>query len=203
MGRIALLLFVMVVVVLAGLAVSLVLTDVGGASVADPADCRPGDVLDGVHHPERLAVIDRCVTARGTVAVIENHADGDWHMGIIPDPVDLDLLGRANVTKLGGMLVAEVIPKDQSIVKRPSAGSRIEVTGAYVIDTPYGWREIHPVWSIREITPSPIPQGLGQKVRSAKQHARRILLRLRAEVKDLIRQMRSSQSQQPPAGEID
>ncbi|MDO8689552.1 MAG: hypothetical protein Q7R39_06005 [Dehalococcoidia bacterium] len=201
MRRVILLLFGLLVV-LAGTVVVLALAGVG-SSVANPADCRPGNVLEGVHDPERLAVLDRCVTAQGTVAVIETHGDGDWHMGIIPDPGDLDLLGRANVTKLGGLLVAEVIPKDQSTVKRPSVGARIEVTGAYVIDTPYGWREIHPVWTIRELTASPVPPGVGQKALNAIQRAERVLLRVRAEIKDVLVQLRHGQSTETPGGEID
>lgn len=150
------------------------------------ADCRQGDVLDGVHHPTRLKVISPCVSASGTVAVVEDHEDGDWHMGLVPDPSDLDLLGRANVTKIGGLLVVEVIPKDQGAVRRPRAGSRIQVTGAYVIDTPYGWREIHPAWKVQEISPSPLPQGIRQQIRDAARYVRRVTLRLRAELRERL-----------------
>lgn len=184
MGRLVAVLLILVLLGAAAL-VAVVVTDVGTGQ-ANPADCRSGDVLEGVHHPSRLAVIDRCVTARGTVAVIENHGDGDWHMGLLPDPGDLDLIGRANVTKLGGLLVAEVIPMDQDKVKRPSVGSRIEVTGAYVIDTPYGWREIHPVWTIRELNPSPLPQGVRERAQNFLVRASRVVLRVRAQVKELI-----------------
>ena len=174
------------IMVVGGVAVAaLALTGVG-ASTGDLALCRPGDVLDGVHHPNRLKVIDPCVTARGTVAVVQDHEDGDWHIGVVPDPYDLDLLGRENVTKLGGLLVVEVIPQDQRTVKRPRAGSRIQVTGAYVIDTPYGWREIHPVWNVQEISPSPLPEGTGQQLRDLGRQARRLLLRLRAEIRERL-----------------
>ena len=158
----------------------------GGTGEANPADCRAGDVLDGVHHPQRIKVIDPCVSVRGTVAVVQDHEDGDWDIGLIPDPPDLDLLGRGNVTKVGGLLVVEVIPKDQPIVRRPRAGSRVEVTGAYVIDTPNGWREIHPAWKIEELTPSPIPEGTGDRVRGVARFAKRALLRVRAEIRERL-----------------
>ncbi len=182
MGRVMLILFG-TAVVLAVIVTALAFT---GAGSGEPtaADCRPGNVMDGVHDPERLKVISPCITASGTLAVVEDHADGDWHMGLVPDPSDLDLLGRANVTKIGGLLVVEVIPKDQATVKRPRAGSRVQVTGAYVIDTPYGWREIHPAWKVQEISPSPVPEGLGQQVREIGHFARRVLLRLRAELQE-------------------
>jgi hypothetical protein len=180
------LVFIFAVAVVIGSAYSglAVVSDVSGE--ASPTSCREGDVMDGVHHPQRLKIIDRCVTARGTIAIIEDHQDGDWHMGMFPDLSDLDLLGRANLTKVGGLLIVEVIPKDQKTVKRPRVGSRVQVTGAYVIDTPYGWREIHPVWEIQEISASPIPEGTGQKIKDAGRSVRRILLRLRAELRERL-----------------
>lgn len=184
MGRVILILFG-AAVVLAVIVTSLAFT---GAGSGEPtaADCRSGDVLEGVWGPQRLKVISPCITASGTVAVVEDHADGDWHIGMVPDPPDLDLLGRANVTKIGGLLVVEVIPKDQATVKRPRAGSRVQVTGAYVIDTPYGWREIHPAWKIQEMSPSPVPEGLGQQAREIGRFAQRVLLRLRAEIQERL-----------------
>ncbi len=167
---------------LAVVAIFVTLFFTSGASGENPSDCRAGDVLDGVHDPERLKVIDPCMTARGTVAIVQDDPDGDWHIGLIPDPADLDLLGSGNVTKVGGLLVVEVIPKDQPTVNRPRIGSRIEVTGVYVIDAPNGWREIHPAWDIREIFPSPIPQGVGQRTRNIASSLKRMMVRLRAEL---------------------
>lgn len=184
MGRVILILFA-AAAVLAVVMTALAFTDTGGSEPA-AADCRSGDVLDGVWGPQRLKVISPCITASGTVAVVEDHADGDWHIALVPDPSDLDLLGRANVAKIGGMLVVEVIPKDQATVKRPRPGSRIQVTGAYVIDTPYGWREIHPAWKVEEISPSPLPTGIGQRFRDLGHYARRALLRLRAELRERL-----------------
>ncbi|MBI4317767.1 MAG: hypothetical protein HY675_04695 [Chloroflexi bacterium] len=170
---------------LAALAVFALVLGSWGEGGEAQANCRAGDVLEGVHHPARIKVIDRCVTVRGTVAIVRDHEDGDWDIGLVPDPPDLDLLGRGNLTKLGGLLVVEVIPMDQPTVKRPRAGSRIAVTGAYVVDTPNGWREIHPAWQIEELTPSPIPEGAGAQVRSVARLAKRALLRLRAEIREL------------------
>lgn len=176
-------LFVLLVVVGAAAFAVLAVADVGAGGVNSEA-CHGGNILDGVQRPERFKIIDNCVTAQGTVAVVENHGDGDWHIGLVVDPGDVDLLGRANFTKFGGMLVVEVIPKDQGKVKRPTIGSRIEVTGAYVIDQPYGWREIHPAWDIRETSPSPLPRGLGDRVRSVAHTVRRVLLRARAQLSE-------------------
>lgn len=180
-----LLVLLAVAAMLAILVAALAFTD-AGASEPAAADCRTGNVMEGVYSPQRLKIISPCVTATGTVAVVQDHADGDWHIGLVPDPADLDLLGRANVTNFGAMLVVEVIPKDQETVKRPRAGSRIQVTGAYVIDTPYGWREIHPAWKIEEISPSPLPSGIGQQVRQLGHYARRAVLRLRAELRERL-----------------
>ncbi len=178
-------LFVLLGALGAGAFAALAFADFGAGGVNSEA-CHGGNVLDGVQKPERFKIIDNCVTARGTVGIIENHGDGDWHIGLVVDPADIDLLGRANFTKFGGMLVVEVIPKDQNRVRRPSVGSRIEVTGAYVIDMPYGWREIHPAWDVRELTPSPLPKGLGERVPAVAQKARRVLLRARAQLSEWL-----------------
>lgn len=110
--------------------------------------CRSGDVLKNVHEPERLTVFDRCVTATGTVTEITRNPDGDLTFRLALDPADVYLLNDGNRNLLRGYLQIEIIPADQPLVAEPVPGAHVTVTGAYVLDTEYGWMEIHPVWFV-------------------------------------------------------
>jgi hypothetical protein len=60
------------------------------------------------------------------------------------------LLNDANNNQVNGMIVIEIIPKDQNskLVEIPKDGDKIDAIGAWVTDTPHGWNEIHPAWKI-------------------------------------------------------
>jgi hypothetical protein len=61
------------------------------------------------------------------------------------------LLNQENTNQVNGMLVIEIIPKDQNnnFVQIPKNGNTIEVYGAWVTDNPHGWNELHPTWKIK------------------------------------------------------
>ena len=62
------------------------------------------------------------------------------------------LLNQENNNQVNGMLVIEIIPKDQNFnpyVQIPRNGDRIQVYGAWVTDNPHGWNELHPAWKIK------------------------------------------------------
>lgn len=118
---------------------------------------------------DRLKVIKTCITVTGTVMSAPSEADGDYHIRIKVDPEFQNLLNAKNKSGQHGFLVAEpmceVKPKQQdtldegvcdgfqqTIFKRKTTlGKRVQVTGAYVQDMEHGWREIHPVTSIKVI----------------------------------------------------
>ena len=53
---------------------------------------------------------------------------------IIPPFNNKMLLNQENVNKVGNKLVIEAIPKDQTMIRLPKNGDRIEVFGAWVTD---------------------------------------------------------------------
>lgn len=130
---------------------------------------------------DRLKVIDRCKTVRGTIVHMSGQGDGDIHIRLRPDPEFRNLLNARNRQRLprgqSGNLVVEPIcqkkPTEGSALKqkpcfgnfrqripaldevrkniRKKRGTHVEVIGAYVTDMEHGWNEIHPVSSIRVI----------------------------------------------------
>jgi hypothetical protein len=110
--------------------------------------CRPGNVLEGVYHPERLEIRSHCRVAAGVVERVKFESfDGDVHVDLSLDERDSGLLGSGN-DRLGGTLVVEIIPQDRGLVAVPEVGTRVEVVGPWVEDTTHGWREIHPAWFV-------------------------------------------------------
>jgi len=122
------------------------ITQVDAATAA--ASCRAGDVLANVHHPQRLTVFNPCVTATGTVTEITRNPDGDLTFRLALDPAFTYLLNDGNRNVLRGYLQIEIVPADQPLVAEPALGAHVTVTGAYVLDTEYGWMEIHPAWFV-------------------------------------------------------
>ena len=112
------------------------------------ASCRTGDVLTNVHEPERLTLFNRCVTTSGTVAEITLNPDGDLTFRLALDPAYAYLLNDGNRNILRGYLQVEIVPADQPLVAGPALGAHVTVTGATVLDTEYGWMEIHPAWFV-------------------------------------------------------
>jgi hypothetical protein len=121
----------------------------------DTAHCRQGNVLDGVDRQARFKVLSTCETAIGVVHNMTNskQEDGDYQFNIDVQSQYKRLLNSENDRQVQGMLVVEIIPKDQSIsnVTIPKDGDTIQVYGAWVTDNPHGWNEIHPAWIVKEV----------------------------------------------------
>ena len=77
--------------------------------------------------------------------------DGDYQFNLFVDQPYKILLNEQNNKQVNGMLVIEIIPKDQGshLIQVPKNGDRIEAYGAWVTDNPHGWNEIHPAWIVR------------------------------------------------------
>ena len=117
-----------------------------------------------VYHPQRLQVIEPCISVSGTIHHVKKEADGDDHIQVLLDPEYAGLLNDINKTEQAGSLVIEAIcqgpvtqPDAVSACKDihptvdvPAQGTRVRVLGSYVLDTEadHGWTEIHPVTSI-------------------------------------------------------
>lgn len=121
------------------------------ATLTGSALCRPGDVLFGVQNPSRLKVLNSCLTVTGVVVESSRSQDGDLTFRLQVDPAYAWVLNSANRSLLRDYLQVEIIPADQLAVAAPAIGSRVSVTGAYVLDIPYGWNEIHPAWLVTSV----------------------------------------------------
>lgn len=117
-----------------------------------------GTQQNGVWGPQRLRVIDTCVTVSGTVEGIAPQYgpsnDNDFGIDIKLDPQYTSLLSVGNIVVGGSLMHAEVVPSDQpqlaSQLRAMQPGDRITITGALVLDTDHGYgAEIHPVWAIQ------------------------------------------------------
>jgi len=129
---------------------------------------------------DRLQVIDRCKTVRGKIVSAGGEGDGDFHLRLILDKGQPDLLNKKNRQKLprgqGGALVVEpicvkkVTQKDtlkEGVCKtfsqslpdllqirrnaRRKIATHVTVTGAFVTDAEHRWNEIHPVTILKII----------------------------------------------------
>jgi hypothetical protein len=89
-------------------------------------------------------VLAACRPVSGTVRAISHEQDGDLHIGVDTGGA---LTNSVNRSKLGGTLLVEFMPRDGGHLPAPSVGDHISLTGAWVLDTNHGWRELHPVWS--------------------------------------------------------
>jgi len=76
--------------------------------------------------------------------------DGDYQFNLFVDQPYKRLLNEQNNKQVNGMLVIEIIPKDQGshLIQVPKNGDRIEAYGAWVTDNPHGWNEIHQAWIV-------------------------------------------------------
>jgi hypothetical protein len=124
----------------------------------DAINCRQGNVLDGVVRPARFTVISTCEAAIGIVHDMKGtkEIDGDYEFSLDVEQPYKKLLNGQNYSHRNGMLVVEIIPKDQNpsaTIQIPKNGDRIEVHGAWVTDKPaYGWNEIHPAWMVKVLS---------------------------------------------------
>jgi hypothetical protein len=121
-----------------------------------------GTVESGVWGPERLRVLNTCVTISGTVeGVAPTYGpayDGDFIIDVRLDPQYEHMLSLGSIILRNGLMHVEVVPSQQPMLADKLStikpGDRVIVTGAFVIDTDHGfWSEIHPTWAI-SIIPS-------------------------------------------------
>jgi hypothetical protein len=99
------------------------------------------------------------------IAVIRE-PDGDYHLWFKVDPGYESLLNnRENHFQARPAMLAEIVPNcplttnppdadsaarcPRSTLPLPVIGDHISIDGPWVLDTNHGWREIHPVDSIR------------------------------------------------------
>lgn len=113
-------------------------------------DCRDGDVLEGASNAEDLKVLADCQDAVGDVMHTKKMDDGDYKFLLKLEDKYQFLVNDKNEEKTDGLLVIEVVPKDQDIenIVLPESGDKVHVWGAWVTDKPKGWHEIHPTWKV-------------------------------------------------------
>jgi hypothetical protein len=130
---------------------------------------QPSDLNSHVYHPDRLKVLQACITVTGKIDFIRKEADGDYHIGLKLDSQFAALVNSCNTTCLNGAehgdLVIEPVcelPVTQADAVAscagyhnsmviPPVGSHVSVKGAYVLDTAHGWTELHPAVEIKVI----------------------------------------------------
>jgi hypothetical protein len=113
-------------------------------------NCRDGNVLDGASNEADLKVLAECQDATGDVMHTKKMDDGDYKFLVKLDDKYGFLTNDKNDEKTDGLLVVEVVPKDQEISKvdLPKEGDKVHLWGAWVTDKPKGWHEIHPTWEV-------------------------------------------------------
>jgi len=112
--------------------------------------------------PQRLHLVNSCVSVSGVIKVISINTDGDDHILLQPDPKFRNFTNSANSFLLRGYLVVEAVcqhtpisPDDAiSACARfsgthfvvPPIGTHVKVIGSYVLDKEHqNWAEIHPL----------------------------------------------------------
>ena len=120
------------------------------SSVLDDNNCKSNKVLKGASNKKDLKILSECENAVGKVKHVQEMPDGDYKFLLKLDKEYKSLLNKDNKKKTGGNLVVEIVPKDQDskYVELPDKGDKVEVWGAWVIDKPKGWNEIHPTWKV-------------------------------------------------------
>jgi hypothetical protein len=130
-----------------------------------PTGCHSGPPEAGVHNPDRLRVLAACQHASGIIVDVAYEDDGDYHLWFKVDPGYEFLLNFENHFQGRPALLGEITPDCPSETNPTSAaaaarcpktnlpipkvGDHIAVDGPWVLDVDHGWREIHPVDSIR------------------------------------------------------
>jgi hypothetical protein len=116
----------------------------------DNNNCKSNKVLKGASNKKDLEILSECEKAVGKVKHVQEMPDGDYKFLLKLDKEYKSLLNKDNKKKTGGNLVIEIVPKDQDskYIELPDKGDNVEVWGAWVIDKPKGWNEIHPAWKV-------------------------------------------------------
>jgi hypothetical protein len=119
-------------------------------SSLDSNNCKSNKVLKGASNKKDLEILSECEKAVGKVKHVQEMPDGDYKFLLKLDKEYKSLLNKDNKKKTGGNLVIEIVPKDQDskYIELPNKGDNVEVWGAWVIDKPKGWNEIHPAWKV-------------------------------------------------------
>lgn len=137
-------------------------TDSASPEVTAAAQGCLADPMLHVYNPDRLRVLNPCVTVTGTIDLIRSEADGDYHVRVHLDSGQLcggqNCLDAANLSQQAGDLVVEPVC-EHSITQAdavaacsnfhntlavPPVGTHTTVTGPWVLDQDHGWNEIHP-----------------------------------------------------------
>jgi hypothetical protein len=123
----------------------------------------PGAAGSHVYNPDRLKVLQPCITVTGRIDFIRREADGDRHIGLKLDPQFAGLVNACNATcdkgaEHGDLVIEPVCvttPTQADAVSScvgyrnpiviPPVGSHVSMTGAYVLDLDHGWTELHPL----------------------------------------------------------
>jgi hypothetical protein len=121
---------------------------------SDKVNCREGNVLDGVDRQARFTVLS---TYERVIRIVHDMTgtkqdDGDYKFNLDVQESYKRLLNQGNNNQVNGMLVIEIILKDQNnypYVQIPRNADRIQAYGAWVTDNPHGWNELHPSWKIK------------------------------------------------------
>jgi hypothetical protein len=116
----------------------------------DNNNCKSNKVLKGASNKKDLKILSECEKAVGKVKHVQEMPDGDYKFLLKLDKEYKSLLNKDNQKKTGGTLVVEIVPTDQDskYIELPDKGDNVEVWGAWVIDKPKGWNEIHPAWKV-------------------------------------------------------
>jgi hypothetical protein len=116
-----------------------------------------------IYNPNRLQIVNPCMSITGIIDSIRVEKDGDYHIRLKVDPQFSNLINSANIKGQYGDLVLEPIcqkpiTQQDAIaacanfhqnISIPPVGTHVNVTGSYVLDKEHGrWAEIHPVTSI-------------------------------------------------------
>ncbi len=112
-----------------------------------------------IYHPDRLRLMQRCKTVRGSVEELAWEPDGDLHIRLATRPalvnaandqyehgdLVLEEICQGGVSQADAVAACRGVPHNVTV---PSVGDKVTVTGSYVLDQDHGWMEIHPVTSL-------------------------------------------------------
>ena len=122
-----------------------------------------------VYHPQRLAIVEKCIAVTGIIHHVKKEPDGDEHIQLQLDSQFEGLLNGRNRTAQADCLILEPICQNpvtqadavdacrdfHSAVELPTEShAHVRVLGSYVLDTDkpgHGWMEIHPVTRIEVV----------------------------------------------------
>jgi cell division protein YceG involved in septum cleavage len=112
----------------------------------DKNNCRQGNVLDGVDRQARFTVLSTCEKVVGIVHDMKGtkEDDGDYQFNLALEQPYRKLLNQENGKQVKGMLVIEIIPKDQNstLVQIPKNGDRMHMEHGLLIIHMDGMRYI-------------------------------------------------------------